>query len=191
VFVKSERTLKATARHVALLRGINVGGKNMLPMKELAGMFVAAGCGDVTTYIQSANVVFSANTKVVAGLGLVIAARVEERFGLRVPVVLRTAGEMEAVVRGNPFLKAGASDETLHVCFLADLPDADKVAGLDAGRSAPDAFALVGREIYMRLLKGVSGTKLTNAYFDSRLKTVSTMRNWRTVLKLAEMMAGA
>jgi uncharacterized protein (DUF1697 family) len=76
----------------------------------------------------------------------------------------------------------------LHVCFLADLPDADKVAGLDAGRSTPDAFTVVGREIYMRLVKGVSGTKLTNAYFDSRLKTVSTMRNWRTVLKLGEML---
>ena len=189
--MKSERTSKAAVRHVALLRGINVGGKNMLPMKELVGMFVAAGCGDVTTYIQSGNVVFSANAKVVAGLGSVIAARVEERFGLRVPVVLRTAAEMESVVRGNPFLKAGASDETLNVCFLADLPSADRVAGLDAGRSAPDAFAVVGREIYMRLVKGISGTKLTNAYFDSKLKTVSTMRNWRTVLKLAEMMAGA
>jgi uncharacterized protein (DUF1697 family) len=189
--MKSERSSKSAAKHVALLRGINVGGKNMLPMKELVGMFVAAGCGDVTTYIQSGNVVFSANAKVVAGLGSVIAARVEERFRLRVPVVLRTAAEMEKVIRGNPFLLDGADGETLHVCFLADLPDADKVAGLDAGRSAPDEFAAVGREIYMRLVKGVSGTKLTNAYFDSKLKTVSTMRNWRTVLKLAEMMSGA
>jgi uncharacterized protein (DUF1697 family) len=187
--MEGERMSK-TARHVALLRGINVGGKNMLPMKELVGMFVAAGCGDVTSYIQSGNVVFSAEPKVAEGLASLIAARVEERFGLRVPVVLRTAAEMEAVVRGNPFLKAEASDVTLHVCFLADLPDVDKVAALDVGRSAPDAFAVVGREIYMRLVKGVSGTKLTNAYFDSKLKTVSTMRNWRTVLKLREMMAG-
>ena len=189
--MKSERISKEATRHVALLRGINVGGKNMLPMKELVGMFVAAGCGDVVTYIQSGNVVFRAEAKVAEGLGLLIASRVEERFGLRVPVVLRTAAEMERVIRGNPFLLAGAGEEMLHVCFLADLPSADRVTGLDAGRSAPDAFAVVGREIYMRLAKGVSGTKLTNAYFDSRLKTVSTMRNWRTVLKLAEMMTGA
>jgi uncharacterized protein (DUF1697 family) len=77
----------------------------------------------------------------------------------------------------------------LHVCFLADWPGKDLVAGLDAGRSAPDAFTVVGREIYMQLVNGVAGTKLTNAYFDSKLKTVSTMRNWRTVLKLAEMLA--
>ena len=189
--MKSERTLKSAAKHVALLRGINVGGKNMLPMKELVGMFVAAGCRDVTTYIQSGNVVFSADAKVVAGLGSVIAARVEERFKLRIPVVLRTAAEMERVIRGNPFLLEEAGEEMVHVCFLADLPSADRVAGLDAGRSVPDAFAVVGREIYMRLVKGVSGTKLTNAYFDSKLKTVSTMRNWRTVLKLAEILVRA
>jgi uncharacterized protein (DUF1697 family) len=180
--------MKVSSKHVALLRGINVGGKNMLPMKELAAMFVAAGCADVVTYIQSGNIVFRAEDKVVAGLGARIAKQIEARFGIRVPVVLRTAAEVNAVIQGNPFLKAGVSEETLHVCFLADQPGKDLVAGLDAGRSAPDAFAMVGREIYMQLVKGVAGTKLTNAYFDSKLKTVSTMRNWRTVLKLAEML---
>jgi uncharacterized protein (DUF1697 family) len=182
---------KASSKHVALLRGINVGGKNMLPMKDLAAMFAKAGCADVTTYIQSGNVVFCAEDKVIAELDAEIARLVEARFGLRVPVVLRTAAEIDAVIRANPFLKAGANEETLHVCFLADRPGKDLVAELDAGRSTPDAFAVVGREIYMQLVKGVSGTKLTNAYFDSKLKTVSTMRNWRTVLKLAEMLAGA
>src|ERR1700722_2365213 len=179
---------KISLRHVALLRGINVGGKNMLPMKELAGMFVAAGCRDVTTYIQSGNVVFTADAKVVAGLGSLIAARVKERFGLRVPVVLRTAAEINAVISGNPFLKAGEGEEMLHVCFLADEPGKDLVAGLDAGRSAPDSFAVVGREIYMRLVNGAGLTRLTNAYFDSKLKTVSTMRNWRAVLEVAELL---
>jgi len=181
--------MKASSKHVALLRGINVGGKNMLPMKELVAMFVAAGCADVVTYIQSGNVVFSATDKVVAGLGGVIAGQVGKRFGLRVPVVLRTAAEIDAVIRGNPFSKTGEGNEILHVCFLADRPGKDLVGGLDADRSTPDKFAVVGQEIYMQLVKGVSGTKLTNAYFDSRLKTVSTIRNWRTVLKLAELLA--
>jgi uncharacterized protein (DUF1697 family) len=175
-------------RHVALLRGINVGGKNMLPMRELAGMFAAAGCEEVATYIQSGNVVFCAEDKLAKGLDGQIAQQVEERFGIKVPVVLRTAVELDAVIRGNPFLKAGAAEETLHVAFLADLPGMSLVSGLDAGRSTPDEFVVVGREIYMKLVNGVSGTKLSNAYFDSKLKTVSTIRNWRTVLKLAEMM---
>jgi len=185
----AKRAVETSSKYVALLRGINVGGKNLLPMKELAVMFVKAGCGDVVTYIQSGNVVFSARDKVVAGLGGTIAKQVEERFGMRVPVVLRSAAEIKAVVRGNSFLKSGANEDTLHVCFLADQPAKDLVEGLDAGRSAPDTFAVVGREIYMQLVNGMSGTKLTNAYFDSKLKTLSTMRNWRTVLKLAELMA--
>ena len=181
--------MKASSKHVALLRGINVGGKNMLPMKELSAMFGKAGCGDVVTYIQSGNVVFSAADKVVTGLDGRIAKQVEAQFGVRVPVVLRSAAEINAVIRRNPFLKTGASEEMLHVCFLADQPRKDLVAGLDAERSSPDVFAVVGREIYMQLVSGMARTKLTNAYFDSKLKTVSTMRNWRTVLKLAEMLA--
>jgi uncharacterized protein (DUF1697 family) len=184
-----KKMAKASSRHVALLRGINVGGKNMLPMKELVSMFIKAGCADVTTYIQSGNVVFCAEDKVVEGLSAGIAKQVETRFGLRVPVVLRTAAEMDTVIRANPLVKAGVNEEMLHVSFLADSPGRDLVAGLDAGRSKPDVFAVVGREIYMQLVNGVSGTKLTNAYFDSKLKTVSTMRNWRTVLKLVEMLA--
>jgi uncharacterized protein (DUF1697 family) len=181
---------KASSRHVALLRGINVGGKNMLPMKELAAMFARAGCGDVVTYIQSGNVVFRATGQVAAGLSGAITSEVEKRFGMKVPVVLRSAAEIAAVISRNSFLINGASEEMLHVCFLADRPGKELVAGLDAGRSGPDAFAVAGREIYLHLANGVAGTKLTNAYFDSKLKTVSTMRNWRTVLKLAQLVAG-
>jgi uncharacterized protein (DUF1697 family) len=188
--VKSQGA-KRTPRHVALLRGINVGGKNMLPMKELAEIFATAGCTDVLTYIQSGNVVFCAEDKIAKGLGAAISKLVLERFGLKVPVVLRSAAELQAVIRGNPFLKSRAAEDALHVSFLADRPSTDLVAGLDAARSVPDEFAVVGRDIYMNLLNGAAKTKLTNAYFDSKLKTVSTMRNWRTVLKLAEMIRSA
>ncbi|MDQ2834321.1 MAG: DUF1697 domain-containing protein [Acidobacteriota bacterium] len=177
-----------SSKCVALLRGINVGGKNLLPMKDLVLIFAEAGCRDVSTYIQSGNVVFTADAKIVAELPQRIPQQVEARFGLRVPVVLRTSAEYETVTRSNPFLKQGASPDTLHVSFLADLPNPAMIAGLDPERSAPDAFAVVGREIYMLLPNGPARTKLTNAYFDSKLKTVSTQRNWRTVLKLAELM---
>ena len=106
---------KASSRHVALLRGINVGGKNMLPMKELAAMFARAGCGDVVTYIQSGNVVFRATDQVAAGLSGAITSEVEKRFGMKVPVVLRSAAEIAAVISRNSFLINGASEEMLHV----------------------------------------------------------------------------
>jgi len=178
-----------TSKYLALLRGINVGGKNMLQMKDLAAMFVAAGCSDVATYIQSGNVVFRANEKVASGLSGMISQEIEKQFGIRVPVVLRSAEEMGGVVRGNPFLKMGVAEDLLHLCFLADSPAAEDIARLDVARSAPDAFEMAGSEIYLMLPNGMARTKLTNAYFDSKLKTVSTARNWRTTLNLAQMLA--
>jgi uncharacterized protein (DUF1697 family) len=93
-------------------------------------------------------------------------------------------------VRGNPFLEAGADIGTLHVAILADAPAAAKVKALDPDRSPPDAFAVRGREIYLQCPNGYGRTKLTNAYFDSKLATTSTVRNWRTVLKLVELAGG-
>ena len=171
---------------VALLRGINVGGKIMLPMKALAEMFAAAGCRDVKTYIQSGNVVFRyGRKKDVAG---VVRAEIEKQFGLKVPVVVRSAAEMVKVLAENPFLDAALDEAWLHVMFLDDKPTAAMVAGLDADRSKPDEFVVKGREVYLHLPNGAAKTKLTNAYFDSKLKTVGTQRNWRTVKTLAEMM---
>jgi uncharacterized protein (DUF1697 family) len=85
-------------------------------------------------------------------------------------------------------LKPDAVLESLHVLFLADLPEASRVAVLDPERSPGDEYIVRGREIYLRLTTGAANTKLTNAYFDSKLATVSTGRNWRTVTKLLELM---
>jgi uncharacterized protein (DUF1697 family) len=93
-------------------------------------------------------------------------------------------------VANNPFLAAGAADETLHVLFLADPPSPRRVADLDPDRSPPDAFVVLGQEVYLRLPHGAARTKLTNAYFDARLATTSTGRNWRTVTKLLALMEG-
>ena len=172
---------------VALLRGINVGGKNLLPMTDLARLFEAAGCAGVRTYIQSGNVLFTASRARAEKLPDLIASGIADRFGHRVPVLLRTAAELGETIRQNPFLEAGAAEDWLHVMFLAKQPDAGRVATLDALRSPPDAFAVRGREIYLHCPNGMAKTKLTNAYFDSRLVTVSTARNWRTVRRLFEL----
>jgi uncharacterized protein (DUF1697 family) len=172
---------------VALLRGINVGGKNKLPMRDLAAMFSEAGYTNVRTYIQSGNVVFSATPAAAKRLPGLIAQRIADGYGYRVPVVLRAANEFHQVAASNPFLRSAADAGTLHVAFLADLPDQRHIASLDPKRSPGDSFQVRGREIYLHLPNGVAGTKLTNNYFDSTLATTCTMRNWRTVLKLVEM----
>ncbi|MXY78615.1 MAG: DUF1697 domain-containing protein [Chloroflexi bacterium] len=176
---------------VALLRGINVGGKNRLPMKELAAMFVEAGCDDVRTYIQSGNVLFRAGSAPAADIPSLISASILDRFGYRVPVVTRTARELEEIVHRNPFPQAGAEADKLHVAFLAEQPDDAQMDALDPNRSPGDEFAVSGREIYLHCPNGLARTKLTNSYFDSTLSTTSTMRNWKTVRKLLELATGA
>jgi uncharacterized protein (DUF1697 family) len=172
------------------LRGINVGGKNKLPMATLAAMFAAEGATSVTTFIQSGNVVFDAPAKLLATIAARMTAQIEKKLALRVPLVLRSAAELREAVARNPFVAAGVDENELHLMFLADKPAAKLIAALDANRSPGDTFALVGRDLYLRLPNGVARTKLTNAYFDKALGTVSTMRNWRTVLKLCELAAG-
>ncbi len=176
--------------NVALLRGINVGGKNILPMKDLVALFVEVGCSEVSSYIQSGNVIFRARPALVAGLSALIGKGIADRFGIRVPVVIRTAEELRDIARGNPFLKTKADPAMLHVAFLADVPSAPRVAMLDANRSPPDAYSVHGREIFLHCPNGFGRTKLTNQYFDSKLATISTVRNWRTVLKLLELAGG-
>jgi uncharacterized protein (DUF1697 family) len=174
-------------RHVALLRGINVGGKNSLPMKMLAAMFEAAGALDVKTYIQSGNVVYGASPNVAQRIAAVIEKAIAKELALAVPVVTRTAAELEVIASANPYLARGEDENAVHVMFLADEPAARAVAALDPKRSAGDEFRVVGREIYLFLPNGAGRSKLSNAYFDSKLATVSTGRNWRTVLKLLEL----
>ena len=188
--VKRSNKQSGDGFHIALLRGINVGGKNILPMKALAAMFCEAGCGEVRTYIQSGNVVFTAKPALVRRVPRLISKAISNGFNLEIPIVMRTAGELAKVAGNNPFLKDGADTKPLSVAFLTDRPTKAAVASLDPGHSPPDEFDVRGREIYLRYPNGVGRTRLTNQYFDSRLKLTSTVRNWRTVLKLVEMARG-
>ena len=180
-----------TGASVALLRGINVGGKNKLPMADLAAMFREAGCDDVRTYIQSGNVVFRAGPALAGDIPSLISASIMDQFGYRIPVVTRTASEFQEIVQANPFAETGTEANKLLVMFLADLPDRAHVEALDPNRSPGDEFAVLGREVFLHYPNGVARSKLTNAYFDSSLSTTSTSRNWRTVGKLFEMVKEA
>lgn len=172
--------------HIALLRGVNLGARR-LPMKDLLGMFEDAGCTDVRTYIQSGNVVFRAAPALARRVPTLISRAISERFGYEAPIVLRTAAELEDVARNHPFLKEAADTKSLHVAFLQDRPGKSRIAELDPERSPPDRFVVRGREVYLHCPNGVGRSKLTMPYFDAKLRTISTMRNWNTVLKLLEL----
>ena len=153
-------------------------------MRDLAAIFEKAGCTGVETYIQSGNVVFTPPARAGKLLGATVSEAIRKRFGFEVPVVVRTAAARAAVARGNPFLAPGGETDSLHVLFLATAPPGARIAALDPKRSPPDEFAVRGGEIYLRCPNGIGNSKLTNGWFDGKLATVSTGRNWRTVLKL-------
>lgn len=172
--------------HVLLLRGINVGGNHKLPMRDLIDLVEAAGATRVRTYIQSGNVVCDVAAENLLDLQNTVAASIRSKFGFPSPVVARSKAEWADMIAAAPYTD---NDAALYVAFLADFPSSARVAALQPDRSPGDRFEVRGRDIYLSLVKGVAGTRLTNAWMDSALATVSTARNWRTVLALAEMLA--
>lgn len=174
--------------HVALLRGINVGGNHKLPMKTLQALFAAAGAREVRTYIQSGNVLFESSRA--SALCVQVADAIETSLGFRPPIVTRPAAALREIRDACPFVAEGADPATLHVAFLASKPSNAAVAALDPQRSPGDRFSVHGSEIYLAFPNGVARTKLTNAYFDSKLGTTSTVRNWKTLGALIELAEG-
>jgi uncharacterized protein (DUF1697 family) len=173
--------------YVALLRGINVGGRQRVSMEQLRALFVSLGHESVTTYVQSGNVVFRSATDDPAELAAGIERRIAQELDLSVSVLTRRARDLASVMQGNPFLERRADPSKLHVTFLGDAPDASAVARLDAARFQPDELVVVGREVYLHCPGGYGRTKLTNTFFEERFGVIATTRNWRTVTKLVEL----
>ncbi len=171
-------------RTLALLRGVNVGGARSLPMSDLERAFRAAGARAAASVIQSGNVIFEADdSETVAAEA---AATIAAAFGFRPAMILRSAASWRKMVDANPFLAAGRPGDGLHVACLAGAPAPSRAQRLDPEALAPDAFVLAGADVYLWLPNGVARANLTNARLDKAFGTVSTLRNWRTVLKLLE-----
>lgn len=176
---------KAQTIYVAMLRGINVGGKKKVPMKELRDLVTAAGCEQVVTYIQTGNAIFTSSaaaTEVATDLE----ARIKKVFGFEVVVVVRTAAQLEAVLKANPF-GGGVEGTKLVVAFLRDKPKPNALKGIDASIYEPERFKLKGSELYLHLPNGQGQMKLKYSMFDKVLATPSTVRNWNTVTKVVEL----
>jgi uncharacterized protein (DUF1697 family) len=174
--------------YVALLRGVNVGGARGLPMVALRTLFENAGGRGVETLIQSGNVIFESDENSGAAVVAAVGAAISREFGFDAPIVLRSARQWRALIDGNPYLQRGVDPKVLHAACLSALPDPARGARLDPHRSAPDEFELRGETIYLNLPNGVARSKLTNAWFDSTLGVVCTMRNWATVTRLARLL---
>lgn len=171
---------------ILLLRGINVGGRNLLPMRELVDVLESLGLDEVRTYVQSGNAVFRSPGEVRPELGDEISAAIGKRKGFRPHVLLLSAGGLERAIRANPFPEAEAAPRTLHLFFLASRPAAPDLDALNDARSPTERFHLADEVFYLHAPDGIGRSRLASKA-ERLLGVEATARNWRTVQKLSEM----
>jgi uncharacterized protein (DUF1697 family) len=174
------------ATNIALLRGINVGGKGTLPMKELVAILESLGCRDVKTYIQSGNAVFEHEADVASKLAGKISAAIKNKRGFAPHVLVLEAKAFKKVVSGNPFPEAVAEPKSLHVFLLESKPAKAALKSLEGLRSDSERYELCGNVFYLHAPDGVGRSKLA-ANVERKLGVPATSRNWRTVCTLLGM----
>ena len=173
--------------YIALFRGINVGGTNVLPMKDLVALLENIGSQNVKTYIQSGNAVFQNKEENASLLSNKIRATLNESHGFEPQVLLLTPEEIESAIESNPFPEAESEPKTLHVHFLASMPKNPDLGALESIKSDRERFALKDRVFYLHAPDGIGRSKLA-ANTEKLLGVAITGRNWRTVCKVMTML---
>lgn len=174
--------------YIALLRSINVVGKNMIKMPELIKALEKGGFKEVRTYIQSGNVIFEAAEESCQTLEERIREIVTKNLGLTLQVIVLTPQELSEVISNSPFTRRAGIDLTkLHVTFLDRDPDPAKTEKLLTYKYPPDELIIIGKAVYVHCPEGYGRTKLHNTFIEKKLDANATSRNWNTCLKLEEL----
>lgn len=173
--------------HILLLRGINVGGNNMIGMAPLRAALETAGFTGVKTYLQSGNAVVTASTASPAKVAREVETLIEKEFGLSIKVVVRSRRQIEAIVANDPFPGIADVPKWYFVNFCDPAPDPAKLAHLDPAAFEPERFALDGDTLYVWHPGGLQGSPLEKAIAKAKLGVTVTARNWNTVNKLLEL----
>jgi uncharacterized protein (DUF1697 family) len=172
--------------YIVLFRGINVGGKNALPMKELVAVLENLGARNVKTYIQSGNAVFVSPEKEISRLSKKISSDIKKRRGFEPLVLLLELKDLERAVMNNPFPEAATDPKALHAGFLASVPERPNLRQLESLKIESERFQLVDQVFYLHAPEGIGRSKLA-AKAEKLLGAPMTDRNWRTVCKILEM----
>jgi uncharacterized protein (DUF1697 family) len=173
---------------LALLRGVNVGGKTCR-MEAVRALFEKLGAAQVRTYVQSGNVIFAISKASGARLSSTIEERLLREFGFPIRVFVKTLKELEQIVKRNPFVKDKAIDQSkLHVTFLSEIPKKTGAKDLERLAAAGERFHVSNEQIYLYCPNGYGRTKLSNNAIEKKLSLVATTRNWRSVNALFTMM---
>ena len=173
---------------ICMLRGVNVGGRNMIKMDALKALCVSLKLKDPQTYVQSGNVIFSSQEKDLAKLAKRIQDGIEKSLKFRPGIMLRTAEDLREVVKKNPFAKrTGIEPGKLLVNFLAADPGKQAREKALAIKIGPEEIHLVGREAYIYFPNGQGRSKFPWAAIERALGTSGTGRNWNSVTKMLEI----
>lgn len=175
-------------KHLALLRGINVSGHNMIKMEALKSMLENCGFQNVETYIQSGNVFLESEDENANSVGFTIKQEIVKQFGYDVPVIVLSKADLEKCLTNNPFFKEKNVDtKKLYVAFISKELNPTALNDLKTSQFKPDEAFIDGNRIYMKLETGAGNTKLTQKYIEKKLNATATTRNWNTVNKLIEL----
>jgi uncharacterized protein (DUF1697 family) len=174
-------------KYVALLRGINVTGKNMIKMEMLRDTFTALGFKNVKSYINSGNLVFETAKTDDGKLAKKVHDAIQKDFGFNISVMVRSMAEIEEIVAWDPFKGQFENHKDVHVFFLNDkLTDEQEALLLEQGNEN-EIFAILGRHVMCLLKIHITDSAVGKGFIDKKLKVAATGRNWRTVNKIAEM----
>lgn len=171
---------------IAILRGINVGGKRKILMADLKSMCEKLGLKNVKTYIQSGNLIFNSDRQN-SELENDLEKAITEKFGFDVPVVVRTEKQLEVSIKNNPFFDQDTDIKQLHLTFLKEKPNKENVDKTLTYNYEPDEFQINDKDIFIFCSGKYHESKLTNNFFEKQLKVGATTRNWKTVMKLSEL----
>lgn len=174
--------------YIALLRGINVSGQKKIKMADLREHLEELNFQDIQTYIQSGNIVFKSEKTSLKNLETLIKDKIQEKYDFEVPVVVITPTTIKSAAKNNPFEKDAMKDpKKFSVVFLQEQPLQENVKILSGYDYSPEEYVLVGEIIYFYAANGAGRAKMTNNFFENKLKVKATSRNWRTVHKLVEL----
>lgn len=177
--------------YISLLRGINVAGKAQIKMTALRAMYEALGFDNVTTYIQSGNVIFGSTETNTSILGKQISAKIEADFGHRVPVTVLTPGELAHIAKQNPFpADPSVNLASVYVTFLAQKPAPFDPSVILDKKKEQEQIVFTDQAVYFYSPTGYGTTKLDNNFLEKKLKVTATTRNWKTTLELIRLAGG-
>jgi uncharacterized protein (DUF1697 family) len=174
--------------YIALLRGINVSGQRMIKMDALREMFADLGFKNIQTYIQSGNIIFQSDQVDCQNLSAAISNKIRDQFGFEVYVMVLKPGELAPVLENNPFLKIRTEEITgLYITLLSQEPEQSNIDKINSRTYIPDKFIISGKTVYLFCPNGYGRTKLTNSFFENKLKVIATTRNWKTINELVNI----